>query len=234
MKVSVIIPAHNEKETLPEVVKRLALLRQRFNYKLEAIIVDDGSTDNTGEVADLLAKLYPFVRVYHHEVRRGLTEALRTGFLRATGDVIVFVPADMESDPLEDVPKLLLGLSKGYDMVVGCRVNRKVPFSSKVYNFILRMVFGLKIRDANWIKAFRREVMSCFLYEPGFHRYLAFFAKKAGFRVGEVEVKYHPRQHGRSKFKSTKALKGAMDLIKALVLFKCKGVVRYARETRGR
>ena len=221
-KISIVVQAHNEEKTISEVVKRVNNLRrgELSNYDIELILVNDGSTDGTWHVMKEMAKEYDFVRIAAHQERKGLTRALKTGFSLAKGDIIIFIPADMQSDPQEDVPKLLKAMENGYDMVVGWRVNRRFPPASKVYNFVLRTLFGLNIHDADWIKAFKREVMKCFVFEPGFHRYLVLFAKKAGFKIGEIEVKMHPRMFGGSKYGLSKIFKGLLDLFKVMIFLR--------------
>ena len=91
----------------------------------ELVLVDDGSTDGTAAIADALAQQHPFTRVLHHRRNRGLTAALSTGFAAVRGDLILFLPADLESDPETDIPLLLGKLDEGYDVVAGWRQGRK-------------------------------------------------------------------------------------------------------------
>ena len=88
------------------------------------IFVDDGSTDPTWNEAVTAAEQYPFVRLFRHRRSFGLTEAMRTGFRHVRGEVVVFLPADLESDPEEDLPQLLGKLNEGYDVVAGWRQGR--------------------------------------------------------------------------------------------------------------
>ena len=107
-----------------------------------AVFVDDGSTDGTGAIADGSAQTYPFLRVLHHRRNLGLTAALRTGFQAVRGELILFLPADLESDPETDIPLLLGKLHEGYDVVAGWRQGREEGkvLASGIYNAVSRAV----------------------------------------------------------------------------------------------
>lgn len=166
----------------------------------EVLFVDDGSTDTTWAEANAAAARYPFLRLFRHRKSLGLTEAMRTAFRHVHGDVVIFLPADLESDPEEDIPKLLDKLNEGYDVVAGWRQNRRdgKMFASSVYNSISRKLFGLDAHDMNWIKAFRREVIENIHLRSDWHRFILMIAADKGYKVGEVPVSFHPRQTGRS------------------------------------
>jgi len=221
LKISVVIPAHNEEENLPKVVRRVDNLRPllKAKYDLEIVVVNDGSTDGTGRVAEELAEKHNSIKVVHHEIRKGLTKALETGFKVASGDILIFIPADMESDPLNDIPKLLTKLNEGYDMVVGWKQRRSGwrYVASYIYNFLIRTVLRTPVHDANWIKAFRRPVLRALVFKDGWHRYFVVLARWAGFRVGEVKVQYRPREHGRTKYGHIMTvIKGGLDFLRVM------------------
>jgi glycosyltransferase involved in cell wall biosynthesis len=204
--LSVLIPARNEAENIPllleKVGKAFAALRPH-NFSGELVLVDDGSSDGTGEVAANLAPHYPFLRLVRHRRNQGLTQALRTGFRYVRGDVIIFLPADLESDPEEDIPKLLGKLEEGYDVVAGWRQGRSdgKVFASGIYNNASRWLFDVDVHDMNWIKAFRREVIEAMPpLRSDWHRFLLHIAADQGFRIGEVQTNWYPRQAGRSHF----------------------------------
>ena len=96
-RLSVVVPAYNEESTLAEIVDRLLVLEDL----LEVVIVNDCSKDGTAAIADELARRYPEVRVAHHPVNRGKTEALKTGFALTKGDIVIVQDADLEYDPAE-------------------------------------------------------------------------------------------------------------------------------------
>jgi glycosyltransferase involved in cell wall biosynthesis len=205
-RVSVLVPARDEKGNLPELVARV---NRAFNEvglqdgAGELVLVDDGSTDGTGAIADQLCQTYPFLRVVHHRRNQGLTAALRTGFHTVRGDVVVFLPADLESDPVTDIPLLLGKLDEGYDVVAGWRQGRREGkvFASGVYNAVSRWLFGLTAHDMNWIKAFRRQVIETMPpLRSDWHRFLLHIAAQQGYRIGEVPTPWHRRRSGRSKY----------------------------------
>jgi glycosyltransferase involved in cell wall biosynthesis len=203
MNVSVLIPARDEVGTLTEVVEKVGRAFAASGLAGELVLVDDGSGDGTGKLADELAARTPYLRVLHHRRPLGLTAALRTGFHAARGEVIIFLPADMESDPEEDIPLLLAKLAEGYDVVAGWRQGRRERkvLASAIYNRVSRFLFGIQVHDMNWIKAFRREVIASLPpLRSDWHRFLLHLAAAQGFRIGEVPTVYHPRRAGRSKF----------------------------------
>jgi glycosyltransferase involved in cell wall biosynthesis len=200
--ISVLIPAHNEEGNLTPLVQKLASTFVANHLDAEVVLVDDGSSDGTRAEADALAVCYPFLHVIHQRRNRGLTEAMKAGFRVVRGDPILFLPADLESDPEEDIPKLLAKMAEGYDVVAGWRQGRRDRklFASVAYNLISRRVYGVDAHDMNWIKAFTREVMEDLHLQSDWHRFILMIAAANGYRIGEVKVNFYPRVRGRSKF----------------------------------
>ena len=205
-RVSVLVPARDEAENVPELVARVdrafAALRLTGGAG-ELVLVDDGSTDGTGAIADGLVASFPFLRVLHHRRNQGLTAALRTGFADVRGEFILFLPADLESDPETDIPLLLGKLEEGYDVVAGWRQGRKEGkvFASGIYNLASRALFGLQLHDMNWIKGFRRDVIETLPpLRSDWHRFILHIAAHQGYRIGEVATPWYKRRAGRSKF----------------------------------
>lgn len=204
--LSVLIPARDEADNIPTLLEKCArtfAALESQGYRCELVLVDDGSSDGTGELAAKLADRYPFLRLVRHRRNLGLTAALRTGFRYVQGDIIIFLPADLESDPEEDVPKLLAKLDEGYDVVAGWRQNRKEGkvFASGIYNRVSRLLFDVPVHDMNWIKAFRREVVEALPpLRSDWHRFILHIAAHQGFRIGEVPTNWYRRRAGRSKF----------------------------------
>jgi len=205
-RVSVLVPARDEADNVRELVARVERAYAALGLTGgagELVLVDDGSTDGTGAIADELAVSRPFLHVLHHRRNLGLTAALRTGFAAVRGDLILFLPADLESDPETDIPLLLGKLDEGYDVVAGWRQGRKEGkvFASGIYNIVSRWLFGLTAHDMNWIKGFRREVIENLPpLRSDWHRFLLHIAASQGYRIGEVPVQWQKRRAGRSKF----------------------------------
>lgn len=217
--VSVLIPARNEADNIPTLLEKvaaaLASLEDR-GYDGELVLIDDGSTDGTGDLAEAMQADYPFLRLIRHRRNLGLTAALRTGFRQVRGELIVFLPADLESDPQEDIPKLLDKLEEGYDVVAGWRQGRddgKV-FASGIYNVVSRWLFKIDVHDMNWIKAFRREVIESLPpLRSDWHRFLLHIAAYQGFRIGETPTNWYRRQAGRSKFGFSRIPVSLLDVL---------------------
>jgi glycosyltransferase involved in cell wall biosynthesis len=202
-RVSVFIPARNEEGNVGPCLEKVARALAAQGIEGEVILVNDGSTDGTLPEAEAVARRYPFIRIFDQRRNQGFTEALRIAFREFSGDVIVILPADLESDPEEDIPKLLDRLEEGYDVVAGWRRGRKsgkVP-ASAIYNAVSRLLFNVQAHDMNWIKALRREVVESLPpLRSDWHRFLLMIAASQGYRVGEVRVNYYPRERGRSKY----------------------------------
>ena len=164
--------------------------------------MDDGSTDATWDEANASAERYPFARLFRHRKSLGLTETMRTGFPHCRGDVVIFLPSDLESDPEEDIPKLYTKINEGYDVVAGWRQGRRdgKVLASAIANIVGRRLFGLTTHDFNWIKAFRREVIENIHLRSDWHRYILILAAAQGYTIGETPVNYYPRQKGKTHY----------------------------------
>jgi len=214
MKLSVVVPAYNERGNIPLFMEKVESMRRGVDFEVEVIVVDDGSEDGTYEEVSSLLPKYPYLRIIRHSRNLGLTAALDTGFSVATGDILAFYPADLQYDP-EEIPRLVEKLRSGYDIVAGWKQGKyEKAFVSWVYNRIAARLFGLKIHDLNSVKVFKREVYERFVMRQDWHRYLIPLAVNAGFTVGEEKVTLYPRKYGKSKFKGPgRAIVGLLDLI---------------------
>jgi glycosyltransferase involved in cell wall biosynthesis len=227
--VSVVVPAHNEETTVASFVGKTAKAFAQVGRPWELVYVDDGSTDDTAAAVEAAAEADPRVRLVRQRRNLGLTEALNRGFREARGDIIVFLPADLESDPEVDVPLLLDKLDEGYDVVAGWRQGRRdgKRFASRLANLSCRVLFGLEVHDLNWTKAFRREVTDALTLRSSWHRYILVMAQNEGFRIGEVKVPYQARTTGRSKFGFGRLPVSFIDVVtlKFLLTFQRKPII---------
>jgi len=200
--VSVFIPARNEEGNITPLMESIATCFAEHDINGEVVLVDDGSSDGTRAEALACAERFPFLQVISHRRNLGLTAAMRTGFRHCRGDIIIFLPADMESHPDEDIPKLLAKIAEGYDVVAGWRQGRRdrKVLASSIYNMVSRRLFNVDAHDMNWIKAFRREVVDGMHLRSDWHRFILMIAASQGYRIGEVKVNYYPRRIGRSNF----------------------------------
>jgi glycosyltransferase involved in cell wall biosynthesis len=212
--VSVLVPAKDEAENLPLFMELAAEAFAGSGVRYEVIVVDDGSVDGSWTVLEELRGRYPFLRAVRHRVRRGIADALRTGYLHARGRVLVFYPADLQYKP-EDIPRLVSPILSGdVDMVTGFKQGKyEKRFVSRIYNGLSRKLFRLPVRDLNSVKAYRREVMDAIPIRPDWHRYMIAVAAEQGFTVTEIPVPLYARHAGRSKFGMGRIPIGVLDML---------------------
>ncbi|MFN2564273.1 MAG: glycosyltransferase family 2 protein [Gemmatimonadaceae bacterium] len=213
--VSVLVPAKDEAENLPLFLELAdSAFRSAAAHRYEVIVVDDGSEDRTWAVLEELAPRYPFLRAARHRSRRGIADALRTGYLNARGRVLVFYPADLQFKP-EDIPRLAAPVLAGEaDVVTGFKQGSyDKAFVSGIYNWLSRKLFRVQVKDLNSVKAYRREVMEALPLRPDWHRYMVAIAAAQGFMIGEVPVPLYPRHAGRSKFGVSRIPVGVLDML---------------------
>ena len=212
--VSILVPAKDEAENLPVFMEQAAAVFAQSPGTYEVIVVDDGSVDDTWAVLGSLQRQYPFLTVARHRYRRGIAEALRTGYLHSRGSVLVFYPADLQYKP-EDIPRLVGPVLDGTsDMVTGFKEGQyEKAFVSGVYNRLSQRLFHVPVRDLNSVKAYRREVMEALPARPDWHRYMVVMAVAQGFTVSEVSVPLYPRYAGKSKFGIGRIPIGVLDML---------------------
>ncbi len=212
--VSVLVPAKDEADNLPEFVRQCADAFAATDFRAEVLVVDDGSADATPDVLRELAARHPFLRWERHRTRQGITEALRTAALAARGGVFVFYPADLQFLPAE-IPLLVAPILAGEaDLVTGTKQGvYDKAFVSGIYNVLCRRLFGVNVTDLNSVKAYRREVADTIPMRPDWHRFFAVVASAQGFRLTERPVTLHPRRAGNSKFGLARIPVGVMDLL---------------------
>jgi glycosyltransferase involved in cell wall biosynthesis len=213
-RVSVLVPAKDEAENLPEFMRQAAITFASEPGKYEVVVVDDGSTDSTPDVLAQLEAEYPFLHSVRHRSRRGIADALRTGYVNSRGEVLVFYPADLQFKP-EDIPKLVDPILAGnFDMMTGRKEGEyEKAFVSGIYNGLSRKLFDVPVRDLNSVKAYRREVMAALPVRPDWHRYMIVVAAHRGFTVGETPIPLYPRTAGKSKFGLSRIPVGVLDML---------------------
>jgi glycosyltransferase involved in cell wall biosynthesis len=236
----VLVPAKDEAENLPlfmELSERAFAADPRVRY--EVVVIDDGSVDVSWAVLGGLQTRYPWLRAVRHRTRRGIADALRTGYLHARGGVLVFYPADLQFMP-EDIPRLVAPILAGEsDMVTGYKQGHyEKAFVSRIYNGLSRALFDVPVRDLNNVKAYRREIMAGLPVRPDWHRYMIVLAAAEGYTVTEIPVPLYPRHAGRSKFGIGRIPVGVLDMLavwfelrfgrKPLLLFGMLGAALFA------
>ncbi|MBI2984489.1 MAG: glycosyltransferase family 2 protein [Candidatus Kerfeldbacteria bacterium] len=221
-KVSCVIPAYNEAESLPHLWAQLEPVLQAYP-DWEAIVVSDGSTDSTVDVVRQLSQRQARLRLVEQGRNLGKSAALMAGFAAVTGDIIVTIDADLQDDPAE-IPKLVDELERRpYDVVGGWKQHRRDPWikvlSSKIFNRLANRALKTNFHDLNCgLKVFRRPVVDQLDLYGDLYRFIPLLAVADGWRVGEVPVAHRARQYGHSKYGLR--LNGAFDLISILLLTK--------------
>jgi glycosyltransferase involved in cell wall biosynthesis len=212
--VSVLVPAKDEAESLPEFVRQCATALGAAPFTFEVVVVDDGSRDATPAVLEDLQAQYPFLRVVTHRRQRGITDALYSAAWVAEGRVFVFYPADLQYVPADIAGLVAPVLAGEADVVAGTKQGKyEKALVSAVYNGLSRYLFGVSVTDLNSVKAYRREVVQALPQRPDWHRFMVVMAAAEGFRVASRPVPVHPRQAGVSKFTWRRIPVGVLDLL---------------------
>ena len=219
MDLSVIIPAFNECESLPELSAWIARMAREQDYDYEVWFIDDGSTDGTWDAVKAFSAADPHVHGLRFRRNYGKSAALYCGFERAKGQVVVTMDADLQDSP-EEIPEMVRMIrEEGYDLVSGWKQHRKdnaltKNLPSKLYNATARCITGIKLHDMNCgLKAYRREVVKHIEVYGEMHRYIPYLAKNAGFtKIGEKKVQHAKRKYGKSKFGMSRFVNGFLDL----------------------
>ena len=219
--ISVIIPVFNEIGSLPELMDQLRKVLHIYS-KWEILFVDDGSTDGSTEFLNDLSRKDENVTLIQFHRNYGKSAALAEGFKRAKGEFLITMDADLQDDPAE-IPNLMKKLEEGFDLVSGWKKERKDPiskrFPSKIFNYVTRIMTGVKIHDFNCgLKIYRKEVIKTLDLYGGRHRYIPALAGHNKFRISEIQVNHRPRIHGVTKYGGSRLFHGFFDLISIIFM----------------
>jgi len=216
MKISVIIPMYNEEDNVLNTLEVVDQVLLKFEEH-EVLVVDDGSKDNTFELANQFVSSNSDVRLFKHPVNMGMGRALRTGFERADGDVIITIDADLSYDPIY-IPKLVDELDDSTDIVIGSQYmdggsTEDIPplrlFVSKMANRIVGYAMADNISTVTGVlRAYRKEVLDSLELESNgteINPEILAKARAVGFNIKEIPVTLKSRKLGKSKvrFRST-------------------------------
>jgi glycosyltransferase involved in cell wall biosynthesis len=220
--VSVVIPAYNEAESLRELIPAVCAVLEGTGRDFEIVVIDDGSVDATEEVLTGLCARDPRVRALVLRRNFGKSAALATGFAECRGAFVVTMDADLQDDP-EEIPAFLQDLEGGLDLVSGWKRKRRDPLNktlpSRFFNRVTAWATGIRLHDFNCgFKGYRRDVCRELTLYGEMHRFIPVLAHREGFRVGEREVRHHPRRYGRSKFGPSRFVNGFLDLLEVTFL----------------
>ena len=233
---AVVVPAWNEAENIPELIAELRATFERHGLSGEVVLVDDGSTDGTADLARAVGSGWDRLRVLSHRRNFGKTEALLTAAEATSATWLVLFDADLQHST-EEIPRYLAKLAEGWDIVTGRkRGEYEKRFVSRVYNSASRRLFDVPVSDLNSMKAFRREILEEIHLRHDWHRFFVVLAYARGFSATEIEIELFPRRHGVAKYSGRGRIAvGLLDLVsvafflffarKPLMLFGLSGLV---------
>jgi glycosyltransferase involved in cell wall biosynthesis len=216
-EITIVIPVLNEAESLRLLRSQIAQVALQHQLEIEVLFIDDGSTDNSWEIQQELARDIPATRGLRLRRNFGKAAALAAGFDAAKHPIVMTMDADLQDDPVE-IPRFLAELNNGFDVVSGWKKIRHDPWHktlpSRVFNFLVSRLTGVRLHDHNCgYKAYRREIFDEVRLYGELHRFVPVLAAARGWRIGEIAVQHHPRKFGQSKYGAKRLLKGFLDLI---------------------
>ena len=223
--LSVVVPVLNEEEGLQAFFNELKNALHSLAEEYEIIFLDDGSTDKSLEILKEISKKDKRVHVFSFRRNLGKSEALTFGFMKAKGEYIVTLDADLQDKPSEIKKLLDKARDGGVEVVCGWRKNRKdtsrMVAISKLFNFILQKFFDLRIHDYNCgLKVYTSDAAKSLRLYGGLHRFIPILAYQEGFTVDEVAVEHDIRKYGKSKYGFSKLWKDMPDMFTMLFLMK--------------
>ena len=219
--LSIVIPVYNEASSLIELYEEIKINVTSFSI-WEILFVDDGSTDDSGEIIRSLHEKDQRVKLIQFHRNYGKSAALSEGFKTATGNFILTMDADLQDDPKE-IDNLFKKIQDGYDLVSGWKKTRKDPLSKKIpskfFNWVTRLMTGVKIHDFNCgLKLYRKRVVDTLEIYGGRHRYIPALASQKRFIIGEIPVNHRERKYGTTKYGGARLFHGFFDLLTILFL----------------
>lgn len=227
---TLIVPAFNEAPVIPDLVKELRAAFERHQLDGEVILLDDGSTDDTGDLAEAQTSDWDRFRVLRHRTNLGKTEAILTAAEAAEEELLVLFDADLQHTP-DEIPRFLAQLDEGWDVVTGRKIGSYDKRAvSSIYNRLSRRIFDVPVSDLNSMKAFRASVLDGILLRHDWHRFFVVLAHARGATVTEIDIELHPRRAGVAKYQgSLRIVIGLLDLVSVwfLLLFSRKPLLLF-------
>lgn len=216
--LSIVVPVFEEEDSLIELIARLESTISKLAVTYEIVLVDDGSKDRSLELMKKLQETKKSVLVIELARNFGQTAGLAAGIDAARGDVIVTMDGDLQHAP-EDIPRFLIELDKGFDIVSGWRQTRtdhlllrRLP--SLFANRLMGFLSGVRIRDfGSTFKAYRAAAIKNLDLFGELHRFIPVLAHQAGARITEIPIAVHPRVAGASKYGLGRTLGVFQDIV---------------------
>jgi dolichol-phosphate mannosyltransferase len=211
MKTSIILPTYKEKDNIVELIQTIFAVMQPLYLDFEVVVVDDNSPDGTAEAVRQHFNNNDQVKLFVRATERGLATAIRYGIAHSDGDILVFMDTDFNHDPTI-IPQMIKFLQY-YDIIIGSRFvmaggmqDRFRQFSSQIYNYGIRLLFGTPVHDnLSGFFSIYREKLTALDLDQIYYGYGDYFirllmvAHKRGYRMLEIPVFYRLRLHGHSK-----------------------------------
>lgn len=228
-KISLVIPVYNEEGSLLELYERIKkniqdCIQKELISEYEIWFISDGCTDGSENIVKEIKGKDPKVYLLVFRRNFGKARALQAGFRHANGDIVITMDADLQDDPAE-IENFINKIDEGYDLVSGWKYNRLDPLEkrlpSKLFNKVTSTMSGVKLHDFNCgFKAYRKEVVKSIDVYGEMHRYIPVLANRKGFRITEIKVHHHKREHGKSKYGFERYLRGLFDSMTTSFLLK--------------
>lgn len=211
---AVLVPAYNEADNMPDLVRELRATFERHDLHGEVVVIDDGSTDGTAERAEREARGWDRLRVVRHRRNFGKTEAMVTGAEHTDARWVILFDADLQHST-EEIPRFLERLDAGYDIVTGRKVGKYEKAAvSGIYNRLSRAIFRVPVSDINSMKAFRRDILDEVRLRHDWHRFFVVLAYARGYTITEIDIALYPRRHGEPKYSGRgRIVVGLLDLV---------------------
>ena len=219
MNISVLVPLFNEEESLPELCAWIERVMIINNFTYEVLLIDDGSKDKSWEVVERISAENTNIKGIKFRRNYGKSAALNVGFVKAKGDVVITMDADLQDSP-EEIPALYNKIAiEGFDLVSGWKAKRYDPLTktipTKLFNWAARKASGIYLHDFNCgLKSYKNTVVKSIEVHGEMHRYIPVLAKWAGFsNITEQVVEHQSRKYGVTKFGMERFVNGFLDLI---------------------
>jgi glycosyltransferase involved in cell wall biosynthesis len=219
LQISVIIPAKDEEESIPELCSWISRVMQTHGFSYEVFLIDDGSSDGTWDQIVAANKINNSIKGIRFNRNFGKSAALQTGFRLAQGEVVITMDADLQDSP-DEIPDLYRMIKEQkFHLVSGWKKKRNDPLSktipSKFFNGVTSRISGIKLHDFNCgLKAYDKAVVKNISVYGEMHRYIPVIAKWAGFtRITEKVVEHRARKYGYTKFGLERFINGFLDLL---------------------
>ena len=218
LKYSIVVPFHNEEESVTELYDRLKAVMETNGDPFELVFVDDGSSDRTFELLREIGHVDSRVTIVKLRRNFGQTSALAAGFDHARGEYVIAMDGDLQHDPA-DIPEFIKKIDEGYDVVSGWRKvridnlwMRRIP--SKAANWLMAKLSGVEIHDfGTTFKAYRREILQQIALYGELHRFIPALASAYGASIVEIPIKNINREKGASHYGISRTIRVFFDLI---------------------